>query len=181
MPEGAAVTVSRLAPASSARALTGWLLLAALVVLLDRLSKEAVLDILKFTQVIEFTGFFNLVLAFNSGAAFSFLADAGGWQRWFFSAVAVLAALVMLWLLHRHATERLFAFSLSMLLGGAIGNLWDRLLWGHVVDFLQFHAMGWYFPAFNLADSAITLGAGLLMLDAFRQSRADPRSAPADG
>ena len=108
MPEGAAVTVSRSAQARSARALTGWLL---------------------------------------------------------------LAALVMLWLLHRHAAERLFAFSLSMLLGGAIGNLWDRLLWGHVVDFLQFHAMGWYFPAFNLADSAITLGAGLLMLDALRRPR----------
>ena len=179
MPEGTTPVIGgesgdgagRSAWSAPARALTGWLLLAALVVLLDRLSKLAVLEVLKSTQVVEYTGFFNLVLAFNRGAAFSFLADAGGWQRWFFSAVAVLAALVMLWLLQRHATERLFAFSLAMLLGGAIGNLWDRLLWGHVVDFLQFHAMGWYYPAFNLADSAITLGAGLLMLDALRRPR----------
>ena len=114
------------------------------------------------------TGFFNLVLTHNTGAAFSFLASAAGWQRGFFIVIALVAIIVISVLLARHSGDRLFCLSLALILGGAAGNVIDRILLGHVVDFLDFHIAGWHWPAFNLADSAITVGAVLLIVDSFR-------------
>ena len=106
-----------------------------------------------------------MVRAHKTGAAFSFLAGASGWQRWFFTAIGVAAAVFIIWMLRSHAGQRLFSFALACILGGAIGNVVDRLLHGYVVDFVQLHWRGWYFPAFNVADSAITVGAACLILD----------------
>ncbi len=116
--------------------------------------------------------FFNLVLVHNKGAAFSFLASQSGWQRYFFAGLGLLASLFMLYLLKRHAGQRLFCFALALILGGAIGNnLIDRLLYGHVIDFLDIHVAGWHWPAFNVADSAICIGAALFVLDELRRSK----------
>lgn len=146
-----------------------WLVLALLVIVLDQWSKHAVEAALRYGEVIPVLPVFNLTLAYNPGAAFSFLADAGGWQRWFFTAVAVLASvLILAWLLTLKG-ERLVAAALALVLGGALGNLYDRLAYGHVVDFLDFHWRGSHFPAFNIADSAITLGAMILIVDMFLQ------------
>jgi signal peptidase II len=111
------------------------------------------------------TSFFNLVRVHNHGAAFSFLAAAGGWQRWLFTGIGLVATLFMLWMLRSHAGQTLFCLAISLVLGGAVGNVVDRLLHGYVIDFLDFFWGRWHFPAFNVADSAITLGAGLLILD----------------
>jgi signal peptidase II len=149
-----------------------WLALAAAVVALDRVTKAAVEARFEYgerLQVVE--GFFDLVLVYNTGAAFSFLADAGGWQRAFFIAVAVAASALILFLLRRHAGERWFALGLALILGGALGNLYDRVVLGHVVDFLLFHWRGWHYPAFNVADSAITIGAVILVVDGLRGGR----------
>ena len=108
-------------------------------------------------------------MVYNQGAAFSFLADSGGWQRWFFSALALGVSVMIVWMLNRNSTERLFCWSLSLILGGAVGNLIDRLLYGHVIDFLDVHVGGWHWPAFNVADSAITVGAALFVLDELRR------------
>jgi len=144
-----------------------WLWLSALVLALDLWTKSLAESALQLYQRIEVLPFFNFTLAYNSGAAFSFLADAGGWQRWFFAVIALVATLVIIaWLLRLRA-ERMVALALSLILGGAVGNLWDRLTLGHVVDFLDFHWAGYHFPAFNIADSAITVGAILLILDMF--------------
>ena len=145
-----------------------WLALAALVVAADQASKFAVTSSLRPGEFREVTGFFNLVLTYNRGAAFSFLSDAGGWQRPFFIAVAAIAIAVIATLLTTHAEERLFCAGLALILGGALGNVCDRIILGHVVDFLDFHALGWHFWAFNAADSAISLGAALLLVDGFR-------------
>lgn len=142
-----------------------WFALAALVVVLDRASKLAVLAALEPGESVAVTGFFNLVLVFNKGAAFSLLAGAPGWQNALFAAIAAVVAAVISVLLVRHAERRLFSAALALILGGALGNLWDRLAYGHVVDFLDFHAAGWHWPAFNAADSAITAGAGVLVVD----------------
>lgn len=149
-----------------------WLALAALIVLLDQFFKQLILANYRLGDSTTVTSFFNIVRAHNPGAAFSFLAGAGGWQRWFFTALALGASAFIIWLLRAHPGQKLFAFSLSMILGGAIGNLIDRLLLGYVVDYLDFH---WaflsplfhrgHFPAFNLADAAITAGAVGLILD----------------
>ena len=150
------------------RAGSGWLLwigIAALIVVADQFTKVLVLGSFQYGESLPITSFFNLVRVHNLGAAFSFLADAGGWQRWFFSGLGTVAALVMVWLLRAHAGQRLFCSAISFILGGAVGNVIDRLLHGHVVDFLDFHWAGWHFPAFNVADSAITLGAACLILD----------------
>jgi signal peptidase II len=149
-----------------------WLALAAAVVALDRVTKAAVEARFEYgerLQVVE--GFFDLVLVYNTGAAFSFLADAGGWQRAFFIAVAVAASALILFLLRRHAGERWFALGLALILGGALGNLYDRVVLGHVVDFLLLHWRGWHYPAFNVADSAITIGAVILVVDGLRGGR----------
>jgi signal peptidase II len=142
------------------------------VALADQAGKSAIGAQLRLGEVREVTGFFNLVLAYNRGAAFSFLSDAGGWQRGLFIAIAAAATALIVVLLARHAGERLFCAGLALILGGALGNLWDRVALGHVVDFLDFHAFGWHFWAFNLADSAITVGAGLLILDGLLAARA---------
>jgi signal peptidase II len=147
---------------------SGWLLwvgIAALIVVLDQFTKVLVLGSFQYGEGLPITGFFNLVRVHNLGAAFSFLANAGGWQRWFFTALGTVAALAMVWMLRSHAGQRLFCAAISLVLGGAVGNVIDRLLHGYVVDFLDFHWAGWHFPAFNVADCAITLGAGLLILD----------------
>ena len=140
-----------------------WLGVAAVLVVLDLYTKHLVQSALTFGEHIAVTSFFDLVLYHNEGAAFSFLAGAGGWQRIFFSVFAVIASLVILRLLRRHTGEKLFCFALSLILGGALGNLYDRLTLGYVVDFLYFHYQGWYWPAFNVADSAITVGVALLL------------------
>jgi signal peptidase II len=129
-----------------------WFAAAAGVVVLDRLTKWAMLGWLRPGESVEVTGFFNLVLVFNRGAAFSFLADAPGWQTPFFAAVAIIAAAVVSWMLWRHPARTLLCSGLALILGGALGNLWDRLQWGAVADFLDFHAFGWHWPAFNVAD-----------------------------
>ena len=144
-----------------------WTLPALAVMALDQLTKHWIAAVLQPADVLHVTPFFNLVLWFNTGAAFSFLADADGWQRLVFVAIAVIATGVILWLLRKHPEQSLFCYGLSLILGGALGNLWDRVVHGHVVDFLLFHAGGWYWPAFNLADSAITVGAGLIIIDGF--------------
>lgn len=145
--------------------LTPWFAWSLIVVLFDQITKILIVGYYQLGQVQEFTGFFNLVRAHNPGAAFSFLRDAGGWQRWLFSAVAVIAVVVMVWMLRKHAGQKLFAFAIASILGGAVGNLIDRLRLGYVVDFLDFHWGAAHFPAFNVADSAISLGAACLILD----------------
>ncbi len=159
---------------SSKRAGSGWLLwlgIAALVLVLDQFTKVLVIGSFQYGDSLPMTSFFNLVRVHNLGAAFSFLSDAGGWQRWFFTGLGVVAALVMVWMLRSHAGQRLFSAAISFILGGAVGNVIDRLLHGYVVDFLDFYWGRWHFPAFNVADCAITLGAGLLILDEFLRVR----------
>ncbi|MEJ2175355.1 MAG: signal peptidase II [bacterium] len=144
-----------------------WFALAAALVIADRLSKLAVLEAFSPGERVEITGFFNLVLVFNRGAAFSFLSDASGWQTLLFAVIAIGAAVVVSWLILRSPWRRLLCTGLALILGGAIGNLIDRLLYGHVVDFVDLHAFGWHWPAFNVADSGITVGAGLVILEGF--------------
>lgn len=151
------------------------LALAALLILLDQASKLAVLRLLEPYQTIPVVPGFNLTLAFNRGASFSFLADAGGWQRWLFSGIALAASVIIVILLRRTPpAERLNGLGLSLVLSGAVGNLIDRLWLGHVVDFLDVYYRSWHFPAFNIADSAISIGAALLVLGMWRQERAAP-------
>jgi len=147
--------------------LSRWLGLSALVIVLDQISKAWIISRFAYGETMHVTGVFDLVLAHNTGAAFSFLHDAGGIQRWLFSSIAVVASVWIVWLLRKHGTQALFALALSLILGGALGNLIDRIAYGYVVDFLHFHWNEYYFPAFNLADSAITCGASLLILDSF--------------
>ena len=160
--------------ASSSRAptLALWLALALIVVMLDQLTKTLIVGHFVLHDVRPVTSFFSLVRAHNTGAAFSFLAGAAGWQRWLFIGLGVGASALMVWMISRHASQRLFCFAIAMILGGAVGNVVDRVLHGYVVDFLQFRFAllapifdGGYFPSFNLADSAITLGAVCLVLD----------------
>ncbi|MBI1943585.1 MAG: lipoprotein signal peptidase [Betaproteobacteria bacterium] len=144
-----------------------WFAVAFAVVVLDRLSKIWILEAFRPGEALAVSGFFNLVLVFNKGAAFSFLAAAPGWQTPLFVAIAVAASLLIGFLLYRNPGKTLFCIGLALILGGALGNLWDRLQWGHVVDFLDFHAAGWHWPAFNVADSAITVGAAMLIVESF--------------
>ena len=145
--------------------LMAWLGWAMVVLIVDQFTKVLIMGYYQLGDSTAVTGFFNVVRVHNTGAAFSFLASAGGWQRWFFTAIGVVAVALILWMLKKHAGQKLFAFALASILGGAIGNVVDRVLYGYVVDFLDFHAQGWHFPAFNVADSAITLGAACLILD----------------
>jgi signal peptidase II len=142
-----------------------WLGLALILVIADQFTKVLILGYYRLGDSTYVTSFFNIVRAHNTGAAFSFLAGASGWQRWFFTAIGIAATVFIVWMLRSHAGQKLFCFSLACILGGAVGNVVDRLLHGYVVDFLQFHWGGWYFPAFNVADSAITAGAIGLILD----------------
>ncbi len=142
-----------------------WLGLAIAIVLIDQFTKVLIVGFYQLGDSTTVTSFFSLVRWHNTGAAFSFLAGSAGWQRWFFTAIGVLAAALILWLLKSHSGQKLFSFALACILGGAIGNVIDRLLYGYVVDFLSFHWHNWHFPAFNVADSAITIGAACLILD----------------
>jgi signal peptidase II len=157
---------------NSRNGLLPWLGLAFIVILLDQISKTLILGVFQLGDSRPITGFFNLVRVHNTGAAFSFLAGAAGWQRWFFVGLGLVASGFIVWMLRSHPGEKLFCFAVSMIMGGALGNVVDRLLHGYVVDFLQFRFAlleplfpGGYFPSFNLADSAITLGAICLILD----------------
>jgi signal peptidase II len=145
--------------------LAPWLGLAALIVLVDQATKLTIQRVYAFGDVHPITSFFNLVLTYNKGAAFSFLASASGWQTQFLTAIGTVASLFILYLLARHGTQKLFSLALALILGGAVGNLIDRIAYGHVIDFLDFHWRGWHWPAFNVADSAIVGGAALLILD----------------
>ena len=147
---------------------TIWWVVAVAVVVADHATKWLASELMSSRPPVVVTPFFNFVLAHNTGAAFSFLAEGSGWQRWFFAGIAVVASALLAVLIRRHAGEKLFCSGLALILGGAVGNLIDRLAWGHVVDFLQLHAGGWYWPAFNVADSAITVGAVLVVVDSFR-------------
>jgi signal peptidase II len=143
-----------------------WLALAALIVAADQLAKYAAVQGLAAGKAVEVTSFFNLVLVYNAGAAFSILSDAAGWQRALFIAIALIASAWIVYLLRKYPHQRLFALALSLVLAGAVGNVIDRILIGAVIDFLDFHALGYHWPAFNVADSAITCGAALLIWDA---------------
>lgn len=156
-----------------------WLVLSAVVVALDLATKEWVTSVFQYGEARRVTGFFNLVLVHNTGAAFSFLAGAGGWQRWFFAAVTIAISVAILVMLRRGYENRLLATGLALVLGGAIGNLHDRVTLGYVVDFVQVHAGGYYFPAFNIADSAITVGVVLLIWDSFRPAARHAAAAAA--
>lgn len=142
-----------------------WVGVAIAIVLLDQATKLTVERLFDYGDVRPVTGFFNLVLTYNKGAAFSILANASGWQDEFLTWVGIGASLFILYLLAQHGTQKLFSLSLALILGGAIGNVIDRIAYGHVIDFLDFHYAGWHWPAFNVADSAIVTGAALLILD----------------
>ena len=142
-----------------------WLGIALAVILVDQLTKAMISSAFTLNEVRTVSAFFDIVCAHNTGAAFSFLAGASGWQRWFFIGLGIAAAAFIVWLLARHGGQRLFGWALALILGGAVGNVIDRLWHGYVVDFIQVHWRGSYFPSFNAADSAITIGAGLLILD----------------
>jgi signal peptidase II len=150
---------------SSGGGMLPWLGLALIILIADQFTKVLILGAYQLGDSTVVTSFFNIVRVHNTGAAFSFLASAGGWQRWFFTALGVSAALFILWMLKAHSGQRLFSFALACILGGAVGNVIDRVLYGYVVDFLDFHWRGMHFPAFNIADSAITIGAIALILD----------------
>jgi signal peptidase II len=146
-----------------------WIGVAVAVILVDQATKITIERMFNFGDVRTVTSFFNLVLTYNKGAAFSFLANAGGWQDEFLTWVGIGASVFILYLLARHGTQKLFSLSLALILGGAIGNVIDRIAHGYVIDFIHAHWGGAYFPAFNIADSAITIGAALLIFDAFRE------------
>jgi signal peptidase II len=142
-----------------------WLGIAALVLIADQFTKVLIVSTYQLGEGFPVTSFFNIVRVHNEGAAFSFLATAGGWQRWFFTGLGVVATLGMVWMLKKHPGQKLFGFAIACILGGAVGNVIDRVLYGYVVDFLDFYYAGIHFPAFNIADSGITVGAACLILD----------------
>ncbi len=153
-----------------------WLSLAFIIILLDQITKVLIVGNYRLGDSTYVTSFFNVVRAHNTGAAFSFLANAGGWQRWFFTGIGVAAAIFITYMLRAHAGQKLFSFALACILGGAIGNVIDRVLYGYVVDFMDFHWSflapifhGGHFPAFNVADSAISIGAVCLIWDELRR------------
>jgi signal peptidase II len=154
----------------SGASLTPWLGIAFIVILLDQISKITITRSFMHGEEKPITSFFNLVLAYNPGAAFNFLSNQGGWQRYFFTAIAVAAVVFIIYLLRKHAGQRMFCWALALIMGGALGNLIDRLAYGHVIDFLDFHLSGvGHFPAFNIADTAITIGAILFIFDELRR------------
>ncbi|EGP20190.1 signal peptidase II [Halomonas sp. TD01] len=155
-----------------------WLWLAVVIIVLDLLTKPPPSHFLNYAQPVEVLPFFNLTLLHNTGAAFSFLADHPGWQRWFFALIAIGASIgLTVWLSRIRADEKLLAVALPLIIGGALGNLYDRLVHGYVVDFLSFHAAGWYYPAFNVADIGITLGAVGLIWESVMGDRRRKKAA----
>ena len=160
------------------RRFIGWLELAATVIALDQITKWIVLSNMKFGDTIYVAPFWNWVLTYNPGAAFSILADQPGWQRWFFTVLALGVSAWIVLMLRRHWNETLLSISLSLILGGALGNVIDRVRFGAVVDFVQWHAAGFYWPAFNVADSAICVGAALMIWEQFRPRGGDATKGP---
>ena len=150
---------------TSSGSLLTWLGLSLIILLADQFTKVLIVGNYALGDSTYVTNFFNVVRAHNTGAAFSFLASAGGWQRWFFTGIGIVAAIFMVWMLKSHPGQKLFSFAISLILGGAIGNVIDRLWHGYVVDFLDFHWKTMHFPAFNVADAAISVGAVCLILD----------------
>jgi signal peptidase II len=164
------MATKKIFPTKSSSSLIPWLGIAFIIVLIDQLSKITITRTFQLGEEKFVTSFFNLVLAYNKGAAFSFLHSAGGWQRYFFTGIGIAAAAYIIYLLKKHGGQRMFSWALSLVLGGAVGNVIDRVLYGHVVDFLDFHLAGWgHFPAFNIADAAICIGAALFILDELRR------------
>jgi len=155
----------------SRRSAARWMMVAALLIGLDQLSKLVIVNSYALGQQTVLTSWFNIVRVHNAGAAFSFLSDAGGWQRWFFVGLGVLAVAVLAFLMIRHAGQVLFSLAATLIISGAIGNTIDRLSYGYVVDFIDWHYAGWHWPAFNFADSFIMVGAGLFILDEIRRVR----------
>ena len=151
--------------AKNKSSLLPWLGIALIVILVDQFTKTLIIGAFQLGDSHTVTSYFNIVRVHNTGAAFSFLAGADGWQRWFFIGLGAVAALFIVWMLRSHGGQRLFSWALALILGGAVGNVIDRLLHGYVVDFIQVHYQGAAFPSFNVADSAITVGAALLILD----------------
>jgi len=156
-----------------------WFVISALVIVLDQVTKYWVSQSLAPGAGVPVMPFFNLVLTYNTGAAFSFLSQASGWQRGFFILIAALASLLIIYFIRRYHQEKRFSFGLSLILGGAVGNLWDRIVLGHVVDFLDFYIKAYHWPAFNVADSAITCGAALLIWDGLRLNKAKQKTGGA--
>jgi signal peptidase II len=154
---------------SSKPTLLVWLALAALIIVADQFTKTLILGHFQLGDSQTITSFFNLVRVHNTGAAFSFLAGASGWQRYFFIGLGLAATVFIIWMLRKYPSETMFCTAIAFIMGGALGNVIDRMLHGYVVDFIQVHGAGWYFPSFNLADSAITLGAALLIFDEIRR------------
>lgn len=154
---------------TSSNSLLPWLGISLIVLLLDQLTKITILKLFHYGESLAVTGFFNLVLVYNKGAAFSFLAAESGWQRHLFTVIGLAAAVYIVYLLRKHAGQRLFCCALALILGGAIGNVIDRILYGHVIDFLDVFLGNWHWPAFNIADSAICIGAVLFVLDELRR------------
>lgn len=148
-----------------------------MVVGIDQITKHLITQSFQLGDILPLTSFFNLVLAHNTGAAFSLFANAGGWQRWFFTAIAIIASIVIIVLLRKHARALLFSLALSLVLGGALGNLIDRIRLGYVIDFLYFNYQGWDFPAFNVADASIFCGAVLLIWESFKKAPMDGRKS----
>lgn len=146
-----------------------WLALSAVVIMLDLYTKHLIQGAFMYGDSLTINSFFDLVRYHNEGAAFSFLAKAGGWQKWFFSIISIVAIVVMTYLIKKHRAEKLFCLGLALVIGGAAGNLYDRFTLGYVVDFLSFHYQNHYWPAFNVADSAICVGVSLLLLDNFKK------------
>jgi signal peptidase II len=146
-----------------------WLGLALIIIVADQFTKTLILGNFQLGDSKHVTSFFNVVRVHNTGAAFSFLAGAAGWQRYFFIGLGLVAAAFIIWMLNKHPTQTLFCLAVTLIMGGALGNVIDRLMHGYVVDFIQVHWGSWYFPSFNVADSAITLGAVLLILDEIRR------------
>jgi signal peptidase II len=159
-----------------------WLGLAAVILVLDQITKTLIVGYYQLGDSTYVTSFFNVVRVHNTGAAFSFLASAGGWQRWFFTLIGIAASVFIVWMLRSHPGEKLFSFALACILGGAIGNVIDRVLYGYVVDFLDFHWSflagifhGGHFPSFNIADAGITIGAVSLIVDEILRVRRSRR------
>ncbi len=146
-----------------------WLSISAVIVMVDLYTKHLIQRAFEYGEHLTITSFFDLVRYHNEGAAFSFLAEAGGWQKWFFSGISVVAILVITYLIQKNQNQKLFCLGLALVLGGAIGNLYDRLTLGYVVDFLSFHVNDLFWPAFNVADSAICVGVALLLMDSFKK------------
>ena len=158
-----------------------WLWISLVVFVVDQVTKQVITASFQYGESKFIFSWFNLVLAHNSGAAFSFLANASGWQREFFIGVTLIISSVLLWMLKSNGSNRVLSVALALVLGGAFGNLYDRVAYGYVIDFVQWHVAGYFWPAFNVADSAICLGAGLLIFDSFRKPAVDVKSGVAPG